>query len=55
MKRVAIFIDGNNFYFGLKRIYGEEENLMNFNFGTFCNYLSQGKELIIFVRYIYSF
>jgi len=46
MKRVAIFIDGNNFYYGLKKIYGEEKKLINFDFFEFCNFLTGKNELV---------
>jgi uncharacterized LabA/DUF88 family protein len=45
MKRVAVFIDGNNFYFGLKRVYGNEKDAINFNFEKFCNFISGNREL----------
>ncbi len=32
MKKVVLFIDGNNFYYGLKRVYGKDKHLTNFNF-----------------------
>jgi len=44
--KVTIFIDGNNFYFGLKRIYGDEKKLMDFNFKKFCNFLANEREII---------
>src|SRR3989344_4399724 len=40
MKRVAVFIDGNNFYFGLKKLYGKETSLKNFDFQGFVNFLA---------------
>ncbi len=46
MKKVAIFIDGNNFYFGLKRIYGDEKDAINFNFEKFCNFIARDREII---------
>ena len=42
--KVSIFIDGNNFYFGLKRIYGD--SLGKFDFGNFCNLLSGEDEIV---------
>jgi len=51
MKRVAIFIDGNNFYFGLKKIYGNEKNFMDFDFEKFCNFLTDKRELISIFYY----
>ena len=46
MIRISIFIDGNNFYFGLKRIYSDTKDLINFNFEKFCNFLSREGEII---------
>ena len=43
--RVSIFIDGNNLYFGLKRIYGGG-NLGDFNFEKFCKFLSGEDEIV---------
>ena len=40
MKRVAVFIDGNNFYFGLRKIYGKNKSLKNFDFQSFASFLS---------------
>ena len=45
MDRVAIFIDGNNFYHGLKYVY-KDKKLINFNFEKFANFLSRGRKLI---------
>ena len=42
---VSIFIDGNNFYFGLRKIYGNEKDLSLFNFQKFCNLLSKEREI----------
>lgn len=42
--KVSVFIDGNNFYFGLKRIYGN--NLSDFDFEKFCKFLSENNELV---------
>ena len=44
--RVSIFIDGNNFYFGLRKIYGDDKKLINFNFEKFCNFLANEREII---------
>jgi len=41
MKRVAVFIDGNNFYFGLRKIYGKDKSLKNFNFTKFTDFLAR--------------
>ncbi len=40
MERVAIFIDGNNFYFGLRKIYGKDKSLKDFDFQSFANFLA---------------
>lgn len=32
MKKVALFIDGSNFYHGLKSIYSDDKSLTSFNF-----------------------
>ena len=42
--RVSIFIDGNNFYYSLRRIYGNSLN--NFNFEKFCDFLSEGDKIV---------
>ena len=42
--RVSIFIDGNNFYYSLKRIYGND--LGDFDFRKFCDFLSGDDELV---------
>ena len=49
-KRIVIFIDGNNFYFGLKKIYSDEKNLLDFNFEKFCDFLI-GKNQLITIYY----
>ena len=43
---MAIFIDGNNFYFGLKKIYGDDFKAMKFNFEKFCNFIANNREII---------
>ncbi len=49
MKRVAVFIDGNNFYFGLRKLYGKDKSLKNFDFQGFANFLAgEGKVLGIY-------
>lgn len=50
MKRVVLFIDGSNFYYGLKSIYKEEKELSNFNFLKLGEKLA-GKEDLIRVYY----
>lgn len=39
--KVSIFIDGNNFYHGLRNIYGKDKSLKKFNFSKFLNYLGE--------------
>ena len=50
MKRVAVFIDGNNFYFGLRKLYGKEKGLKIFNFEKFSQFLA-GKDKLIAIYY----
>jgi len=46
MKRVAVFIDGNNFYFGLKKLYGKEKSLKTFDFEKFAQFLAKEDKVI---------
>ena len=46
-KRIAIFIDGSNFYHSLKSSF----NKTNIDFVLFCNYLSKNNDLIIINYY----
>ena len=49
IKRIAVFIDGNNFYFGLRKLYGKNKSLKNFNFQSFANFLAgEGKVVGIY-------
>lgn len=49
MERVAVFIDGNNFYYGLRKIYGKNKSLKDFDFRGFANFLAgKGKVIGIF-------
>ncbi len=45
MKRIAIFIDGSNFYHTLKTLFPEKKPI-NFNFELFVNHLSTNQELV---------
>ncbi len=45
-ERISIFIDGNNFYFGLKKIYGDYFKAMKFNFEEFCKFIANKREII---------
>ena len=51
MKRVVLYIDGSNFYYGLKSIYGEEKELSNFNFLKLGEKLSEERDLICIYYY----
>lgn len=44
--RISIFIDGNNFYYGLKYIFEDKKNLSDFDFGKFCNFLSGDDDIV---------
>lgn len=46
MKRISIFIDGNNFYHGLRSIYGKNKSLKSFNFENFIKYLSKNRNIV---------
>lgn len=50
MKRVSVFIDGNNFYFGLRKLYGKEKSLKTFNFEKFAHFLA-GKDKVVAIHY----
>jgi len=50
MKRVAIFIDGNNFYFGLRKIYGKNKSLKDFDFEKFAQFLA-GEDKVVSIYY----
>lgn len=45
MKRVAVFIDGNNFYFGLRKLYGKDKSLKQFNFLKFAEFLAKENKI----------
>jgi len=46
MKSVVLFIDGSNFYYGLKSIYGKEKELSTFNFLKLGEKLADKRDLI---------
>lgn len=46
MKRVAVFIDGNNFYFGLRKLYGKNKSLKDFDFYGFANFLAEEGKVV---------
>jgi uncharacterized LabA/DUF88 family protein len=50
MKRVAVFIDGNNFYYGLRKIYGKDKSLKQFDFEKFANFLA-GEGAVVGIFY----
>ena len=43
--RASIFIDGNNLYHNLRKIYEDNKKLINFNFEKFCNFLKEERDL----------
>jgi len=49
-KRVAVFIDGNNFYYGLRKLYGKNKSLKNFDFEKFSQFLA-GEENVVGIFY----
>ena len=51
MLKVSIFIDGNNFYYGLKTIYGNSRNLIAFDFEKFCNFLANKRNIVTIFYY----
>ncbi|MFH1359365.1 MAG: NYN domain-containing protein [archaeon] len=50
MEKVILFIDGSNFYYGLKSIYEDSKELSYFNFKKFGDFLA-GKRKLIRVLY----
>jgi len=50
MKRVAVFIDGNNFYFGLRKLYGKKKSLKCFDFEKFAQVLA-GEDKVVGIFY----
>lgn len=51
MEKISIFIDGDNFYHSLKKIYGSSKNYNDFNFEKFCNFLAKGRKIISIFYY----
>ena len=50
MRRVAVFIDGNNFYFGLRKLFGKKKSLKNFDFEKFAQFLA-GEDKVVAIYY----
>jgi len=46
MERVVIFIDGSNFYYGLKSVYGDSKEFSDFNFRKLGDILIEDRKLI---------
>jgi len=46
MEKVVLFIDGSNFYYGLKNVYGDEKSLTKFNFLKLGNVLAGKRSLL---------
>lgn len=51
MRKVVLFIDGSNFYYGLKSIYGDEKHLINFNFLKLGELLTGTKRDLLRIYY----
>lgn len=51
MKKVVLFIDGSNFYYGLKSVYGNDKSLSNFNFLKLGEILSGDKRDLLRIFY----
>ena len=45
MEKISIFIDGNNFYHGLKYIYEDSRKTIDFNFEKFLEFIAHGREI----------
>lgn len=46
MERISIFIDGNNFYYGLRKLYGRNKKLKSFDFDSFAKFLADKNKII---------
>jgi len=44
--KVSIFIDGNNFYHGLRATYGKEKSLKKFDFNKFLSHLTKDNIIV---------
>ena len=44
--RVSIFIDGNNLYHNMKKIYRDSKKFINFNFDKFTKFLIGKREIV---------
>lgn len=51
MVKNSIFIDGNNFYHGLKSLYKDSKKYIDFSFEKLCNYLSNKNDIISIFYY----
>jgi len=43
---ISVFIDGNNFYHGLKSTYQNSKKMINFNFKKFITFLSKNRQIV---------
>jgi uncharacterized LabA/DUF88 family protein len=50
-KRVAVFIDGSNFYFKLKTLLPDKTDLVNYRYRDLITHLLAGDEMITFIGY----
>ena len=51
MEKVILFVDGSNFYYGLKSIYSDTKKLSSFNFRKFGEILVGNRKLIRILYY----
>ena len=51
MNKTVLFIDGSNFYYGLKSVYGDEKSLSGFNFKKLGEILANGRNLVRIIYY----
>ena len=51
MERACVFIDGNNFYFGLRKLYGKNKSLKNFDFANFSQFIAGQNQVVAIFYY----
>jgi len=51
MEKIILFIDGSNFYYGLKSIYEDSKELSKFNFKKFGEILAKNRKLVRVLYY----
>lgn len=45
MERVSVFIDGNNFLYGLRMLFGDSVKIGDFDFDKFCRFLAGNRKI----------